>query len=196
MTTPAAPALVAGRTALLSMDFQNGIVPLAPEPDALLARVAGAIADVRAAGGTVGHVRVAFTEDDWDAVPDRNVSFGAAAAAKAMHHEDETTRFHPAVAPQDGDIVVRKVRYGAASTTDLYARLAERGIDTLVLAGISTSGVVLSTVMDAADRDFRLYVLSDCVADRDPEVHRVLVEKVFPSRARVIDTAGLRELLG
>lgn len=49
--------------------------------------------------------------------------------------------------------------------------------------------------MDAADRDYRVYVLSDGVADHDPEVHRVLVEKVFPSRAHVIDTAQLRDLL-
>ncbi|MFJ8392461.1 cysteine hydrolase family protein [Streptomyces sp. NPDC094144] len=195
MTTPAVPALVPERTALLAMDFQNGIVPIAPEPDALLARVRDAIASLRAAGGTVGHVRVAFTEDDWEAVPDRNASFSAVAAAKAMHHEDDAAQIHSAVAPQDGDIVVRKIRYGAASTTDLYDQLAGRGIDTLVLAGISTSGVVLSTLMDAADRDYRVYVLSDGVADHDPEVHRVLVEKVFPSRAHVIDTGRLRELL-
>ncbi|MCL2732110.1 MAG: cysteine hydrolase [Actinomycetia bacterium] len=200
MTTPAAthsvPALAPERTALLAMDFQNGIVPLAPEPDALLARVQGAIADVRAAGGTVGHVRVAFTEDDWDAVPDRNASFSAIAAARAMHHEHDAAQIHAAIGPQDGDILVRKIRYGAASTTDLHAQLAARGIDTLVLAGISTSGVVLSTLMDAADRDYRVYVLSDGVADRDHELHRVLVEKVFPTRAHVIDAAELRVLLG
>ncbi|AKA06611.1 cysteine hydrolase family protein [Streptomyces noursei] len=195
MTTPTVPALTPKRTALLAMDFQNGIVPLAPEPDALLARVQGAIADVRAAGGTIGHVRVAFTEDDWDAVPDRNAAFSAVAAAKAMHHEHDATRIHAAVTPQDGDIVVRKTRFGAASTTDLHEQLADRGIDTLVLAGISTSGVVLSTLMDAADRDYRVYVLSDGVADRDTETHRVLVEKVFPSRAHLIDTTQLRELL-
>lgn len=195
MTTPAVPALVPERTALLAMDFQNGIVPLAPGPDALLARVQDAIASLRAAGGTVGHVRVAFTEDDWEAAPEHNVSFSAVAAAKAMHHEDDAAQIHTAVAPQDGDIVVRKIRYGAASTTDLYDQLADRDIDTLVLAGISTSGVVLSTLMDAADRDYRVYVLSDGVADRDPEVHRVLVEKVFPSRAHVLDTAQLLDLL-
>ncbi|MFB6556677.1 cysteine hydrolase family protein, partial [Streptomyces sp. NPDC056405] len=142
MTTPTVPALTPKRTALLAMDFQNGIVPLAPEPDALLARVQGAIADVRAAGGTIRHVRVAFTEDAWDAVPDRNAAFSAVAAAKAMHHEHDATRIHAAVTPQDGDIVVRKTRFGAASTTDLHEQLADRGIDTLVLAGISTSGVV------------------------------------------------------
>ena len=60
--------------------------------------------------------------------------------------------------------------------------LSVRGIDTLVLACIATSGVVLSTLRDGADRDYRMFVLSDCCADMDAEVHRVLMEKV--SRAR------------
>ncbi|MEV4972181.1 isochorismatase family protein [Streptomyces scopuliridis] len=53
----------------------------------------------------------------------------------------------------------------------------------------------MSTLMDVADRDYRVYVLSDGVADRDHETHRVLVDKVFPTGARVIDTAGLYTLL-
>ncbi|MFF5431149.1 cysteine hydrolase family protein [Streptomyces griseofuscus] len=109
---------------------------------------------------------------------------------------DPDTQVDARIAPEDGDIVVRKVRIGAASTTDLYERLRERGIDTLILSGISTSGVVLSTLTDAADRDYRVIVLSDGVADRDQEVHRVLLEKVFPMRSYVIDIAELRELLG
>ncbi|MFF0000674.1 hypothetical protein [Streptomyces avermitilis] len=53
MTTSALPEIAPQRTALLAMDFQNGIVAIAPEPDALVERVKGAIADVRAAGGTI-----------------------------------------------------------------------------------------------------------------------------------------------
>lgn len=195
MSAPTPPAIVPGRTALLAMDFQNGILPLAPDPGALIDRVKGAIADVRAVGGAIGFVRVAFTEDDWAAVPETNKSFAPAAASKSLHHEDAGTRIDERIAPEDGDIVVRKTRIGAGSTTDLHERLRSRGVDTLILTGISTSGVVLSTLIDAADRDYRVYVLSDSVADRDPEVHRVLVDKVFRSRAHVIDTATLRELL-
>ncbi|WP_330259662.1 cysteine hydrolase [Streptomyces murinus] len=197
MTSPAAlPVIDPARTALLAMDLQAGILPLVPDPDALVERVKGAIADVRAAGGAIGYVRVAFTEDDWAAIPETNKSFSPLAAAKRNHHEDPDTQVDARITPEDGDIVVRKVRIGAASTTDLYERLRERGIDTLILSGISTSGVVLSTLTDAADRDYRVIVLSDGVADRDQEVHRVLLEKVFPMRSYVIDTAELRELLG
>jgi nicotinamidase-related amidase len=55
-----------------------------------------------------------------------------------------------------------------------------------VVAGIATSGVVLSTVRHAADADYRLVVVEDCCADRDPEVHGVLIEKVFPRQATVM----------
>ncbi|GAA5701622.1 isochorismatase [Streptomyces avermitilis] len=195
MTTSALPEIDPQRTALLAMDFQNGIVAIAPEPDALVERVKGAIADVRAAGGTIGYVRVAFTEDDWAQVPETNKTFSAVAAAKMMHHEDDATQIDERIAPEDGDIVVRKVRFGAGSTTDLHQQLRDRGIDTLILSGISTGGVVLSTLIDVVDRDYRVFVLTDGVADPHPEVNRVLIDEVFPSRAHLIDTAELSELL-
>ena len=81
------------------------------------------------------------------------------------------------------------------STTDLDRQLRDRGIDTLILAGLSTSGVVLSTVVEAADRDYRLFVLSDGTEDTDAETRDVLLGKVFPRRAQVIKTAELRTLL-
>ncbi|WP_406206107.1 cysteine hydrolase [Kitasatospora sp. NBC_01560] len=197
MTTT--PALDPARTALLVLDFQPAILALLPaEPDgeALLGRVAGAVADVRAHGGTVAHVRVGFTEADWDAIPPANKAFAPVAHYRAMHHEDAATAVHERLVPRDGDIVVRKTRFGALSTTDLDRQLRERGITTLVVAGISTGGVVLSTVLDAADRDYRIHVLSDGIADPDAEVHDVLLRRVLPTRAHVIDTAGLRVLLG
>jgi len=64
--------------------------------------------------------------------------------------------------------------------------LRAANIDTLVLTGIATSGVVLSTLRQAADLDYRLVVLSDACLDSDAEVHRVLMEKVFPRQADVV----------
>ena len=81
------------------------------------------------------------------------------------------------------------------STTDLDRQLRDRGIDTLVLTGLSTSGVVLSTVIEAADRDYRLYVLSDGTEDPDADTRDVLLKRVFPRRAQVIESAALRALL-
>jgi nicotinamidase-related amidase len=189
------PVLDPKRTALLVMDFQRGITGRMPGLDPLIARVAEAIADVRAHGGTIGYVRVAFTEDDWAAVPAANQIFARAAQDRAMHHEDPSTAIHDDLAPEPGDIVVRKTRVGAMSTTDLDRQLRDRGIDTLVLAGLSTSGVVLSTVIEAADRDYQLYVLADGTDDPDTETRDVLLSRVFPRRAQVIGTADLRLLL-
>ncbi len=194
MSTPTSD-LDPKRTALLVMDFQQGIVQRMPDVGPLLERVRQAIADVREHGGTVGYVRVAFTEDDWAAVPD-SAMFAQVAQNRLMHHEDPSTAIHDALAPEPGDIVVRKTRVGAMFTTDLDRQLRDRGVDTLVLAGLSTSGVVLSTVIEATDRDYKLYVLSDGTDDPDTEVRDFLLGKVFPRRAEIIDTGTLRARLG
>ena len=194
MTTPNLHTIDPKRTALLVMDFQNATVGSISEPDALLERVKSAIADVRAAGGTIGYVRVAFTEDDWAAVP-INTPFRQHAEARMMHYEDTASQIHPRIAPEDGDIVVRKTRVGAMSTTDLDEQLSGRGIDTLVLTGIHTSGVVMATLVEAVDRDYHVIVLSDAVADPRADVHDILLNTIFPSRARVIDSATLRDLI-
>lgn len=72
--------------------------------------------------------------------------------------------------------------------TDRDVVLRSLDVDELVLTGIATSGVVLSTLRYAADQDFQLAILRDACADGDPEVHRVLVEKVFPRQAEVLMT--------
>ncbi|MGW3044038.1 cysteine hydrolase family protein [Kitasatospora sp. NPDC001159] len=193
-----APALDPAHTALLVVDYQPAILAVLPgngDREALLGRVEGAIADVRAKGGTIAYVRVGFTEADWDAIPAANKSFAPLARHRVMHHEDPAAAIHERLAPRDGDIVVRKTRHGGLSTTDLDRRLRERGITTLVVSGITTSGAVLSTVVDAADRDYLLYVLSDGVADPDTGVHDVLLQHVLPARAHLVDTAELHDLL-
>ncbi len=74
--------------------------------------------------------------------------------------------------------------------------LRANDIETIVMFGIATSGVVLSTLRHAADADYRLIVLKDCCSDRDAEVHRVLTEKVFPRQATVITAAEFLAALG
>lgn len=74
----------------------------------------------------------------------------------------------------------------AFSGSDLELVLRSRGIGHLVLTGIATSGVVLSTLRQAADLDYRLTVLADACYDPDPEVHQLLTAKVFPRQADVV----------
>jgi nicotinamidase-related amidase len=95
---------------------------------------------------------------------------------------------HAELTPLPGEPVIVKRRVSAFSGSDLDVLLRATGADTLVLAGIATSGVVLSTLRQAADLDYRLTVLADACADRDEEVHRVLTEKVFPRQALVTTT--------
>ena len=192
MTEPIDPR----RTALLVMDYQNGIVDMLDETDDLLSRAADAIATVRGAGGHVGYVRVAFEDADLEAFPPTSgMGKRVGASGRALHNDSSATAVHERVAPEPDDIIVRKVRVGAFSTTDLDEQLRERGVDTVILAGISTSGVVLSTVRDASDRDFRVLVLADATADPQPDVHAFLTERIFPRQADVITVSELDGLL-
>ncbi|CAF1213433.1 unnamed protein product [Adineta steineri] len=177
------------------MDFQAGIIGMLPNSEGLLTQAVNAISIARKQGIQVGHVRVAFEDSDYAAIPNTNKAFSAVAGSRRMQNDSPDAAFHKNVAPQAGDIVVRKTRFGAFSTTDLDKQLRERGITNLILAGISTSGVVLSTVRDAADRDYQLYVLADATADPDPEVHDVLIKKVLPKQAYIITTAELADLI-
>jgi nicotinamidase-related amidase len=74
--------------------------------------------------------------------------------------------------------------------------LRAQEIDTLALFGIATSGVVLSTLLEASDLDYRLIVVKDCCMDMDADLHTTLLDKVFARRAAVITAeefiAGVR----
>jgi nicotinamidase-related amidase len=177
------------------MDYQPAVLGSLGDAEELLSRVAEAIAIVRRHGGQVGYVRVAFDDADYDAVPEHSSFAALATAREVLHNDSPTTAIHARVAPEPGDMIVRKTRVGAFSTTDLARQLDERGVTTLILAGVSTSGVVLSTVRDAADRDYQVFVLADATADPEPPVHSFLIERIFPRQAQVITVAQLDALL-
>jgi nicotinamidase-related amidase len=177
------------------MDYQNGIFERVANGDALIAGTKEAIARIRDHGGTVGYVRVGFADGQ---APSGTMGrrIGREAALTTFHADSPATQIHDEIAPQNGDIVVRKTRVGPFGTTDLHEQLQAKGVDTLILAGISTSGVVLSAVRDAADRDYRLIVLSDLCADPEADVHAFLTERIFPRQADVITSDQLAALLG
>ena len=171
---------------LLVMDFQNAIVSRM-DPAVLDAACRG-VAAARSAGVPVMFVRVAF-RPGYPEVAASNPTFSAAAHAGEAYHQDASpTQIHPALTPHEGEPVIVKRRVSAFTGSDLHVLLRGAGAGSLVLAGLSTGGVVLSTLCEAADLDYGLTVLSDACADPDPEVHRVLVEKVFPKRGAVVTT--------
>ncbi len=174
------------RTALLVMDYQNDIVGSvsASERPGLLHRASAVVAATRNAGVPVVYVVVSFRPGHPE-VSARNKSFSAMKSTGRLREGTPGAEVHGSVRPDPGEVVVTKRRVGAFSTTDMETVLRSMGVTNLVLAGISTSGVVLSTVRWAADADYEIVVLADCCADPDPEVHRVLTEKIFPRQATV-----------
>jgi nicotinamidase-related amidase len=175
-------------SALLVMDVQRSIVARFTQDPAYLPRLGRAIDAARAAGLPVIYVVVGFRPGHPE-VSGRNKTFAAIASRGAgLTPDDPGAEVHPDVAPAAGDVVVTKKRVSAFAGSDLDLVLRAQGVDHLVLTGIATSGVVLSTLRQAADLDFRLTVLEDCCLDADPEVHAVLTGKVFPRQADVVPT--------
>jgi nicotinamidase-related amidase len=176
------------KSAVLAMDCQRGIVSIYAKDQADFAsRAARVLEAARKSGMTVIHVQVGF-RPNLPEVSDRNVLF-ASIKASAQHQQlfqGEAGAVHPALGPAEGDIIVTKHRVDAFHGTDLDMILRAREIDTLVLFGIATSGVVLSTLLHASDADYRLAVIKDCCADLDPDLHACLIEKLFPRRASVM----------
>lgn len=172
-------------SALLVMDVQQAVVDIADDGSGYLPRVRRAIDGARAADIPVIYVVIAL-RPGFPEVGTRNKPLAAIARAGLFVEGAPGTEIHPDVAPLPGDVVVTKRRASAFSGSDLDVVLRARGIDDLVLAGIATSAVVLSTVCQANDLDFGLTVLADACLDTDPEVHRVLVERLFPQWADVV----------
>ncbi len=173
-------------TALLAMDFQTLIVEgFATDKEALLARQAQLLDAARHAGMLVAYVVVGF-RPGYPEIGPGNKIFSAAKASGRFAAGDAGVAIHPAVAPRPEEPVVTKHRVGAFFGTDLDMILRANGIETLLLTGIATSGVVLSTLRHAADADYGVVVVQDCCSDPDAEVHRVLMEKVFPRQASVV----------
>lgn len=182
-----------GKSALLVMDVQNGIVERFAAKDALQPLQTALLA-ARSHGIPVIFVRVALRPGYPDVSPS-NLSFSSIRERGNMLETDEATQVWDGVLPNPQEVVVVKRRVSAFTGSGIEVILRAQAIDHLILTGIATSGVVLSTLREAADQDYRLTVLADACLDSDPEVHRVLLEKVFPRQAQVIRVADWRDTL-
>jgi nicotinamidase-related amidase len=161
-------------TAFLALDFATCIVENFSHDDGVAGQAAAALAAARRAGLPVIHVVPNGMQD----------------------------QIHPLMAPAPGEPVLGKSSIGAFATTNLGDRLREAGIGRLVIAGVATSGTVLSTTRWAADVGYQVTVCADACADPDPRAHAALVdESVFPHSwlglwriARVLPVAQVPEL--
>jgi maleamate amidohydrolase len=74
--------------------------------------------------------------------------------------------------PHEGELVISKTQASAFFGTDLTAYLIYRRVDTLVIAGCTTSGCVRASVVDAVSYNFRTIVVAECVGDRAEGPHQ------------------------
>ncbi|MDB5283961.1 MAG: isochorismatase [Bacteroidota bacterium] len=172
-------------SALLVMDMQPTILRRFNDTSLLVNKVSDAIAFARHRQIPVIYVTVGFRSGAPE-ISANNKGFTASKQQMLAVDMDEMLKIHPALLPAVGEITVIKRRISAFTGSDLEVVLRAFNINHLILTGVATSGVVLSTVREAADKDYRLTVLSDCCADADEEVHRVLTTKVFTRQADVL----------
>ncbi len=170
--------------ALLIMDIQGPMVDGLANKEEYLQRIQLTIDAARANNIPVIYVVVGFRPT----MPEFNPRSTGLRALRNSGSADALVNPIPVLTLTETDVVVTRRRISAFTGSDLEIILRAKNIDHLVLTGISTSGVVLSTVREAVDKDYILTVLSDLCADGDEEVHRVLTEKVFPRHAAVLSS--------
>jgi len=176
-------------TALLVMDHQQMLVDgYLADPAAHLAKAGEVIAKARAAGLPVIYIKVSFRPGHPE-VSARNTMFSSVKGAGRFTQGDPSSEIAQDIAPTDRDLIVVKHRVSAFEGTDLAMLLRAAKVETLVMFGIATSGVVLSTVRQGADLDYSMVVLDDLCADNDEAVHRFLVDMILPRQATVQSSA-------
>ena len=176
------------KKALLVMDMQAGILPMYAKKAELIEMVKKAIASARKNQLMVIYVVVGFREGMPEISPN-NKGFSINKERLSSVNLADWMQIDAELTPEAGDVTVIKRRVSAFTGSDLEVILRANQIQHLVLTGISTSGVVLSTLREAADKDYQITVLQDACADVDLEVHQVLTGKVFPRQAEVISVA-------
>jgi nicotinamidase-related amidase len=180
--------LTPSRTALVVIDLQRGTAgaPTAPHPAGDVVAHAAAVASaLRAAGGIVVLVHVTPSADGKDALrPQTDTPLW-----QPGPRPPDWAEIVPELGPEPGDLVITKRQWGAFYGTELDLQLRRRGIDTILLAGISTNVGVESTARDAYERGYEQVFVEDAMAARNPDEHAHTVRTVFARIGRVRSTA-------
>ena len=180
-------------TALIAMDIQNLQVGALKQNNPERANLPGTLRTVidaaRQAGMLVIHVVVRFREG-YPEVNPRNLLIGRLSDTGLLKETGADAQINAAIAPLPDEPIVVKRRVSAFFDTDLGTILRSRGIDTVILTGISTSRVVLSTAAYAFDADYSIVIVEDCCADPDDALHRMLAEKVLAQFGTLVDSRG------
>ncbi len=189
-------ALDKSTTALLIADFYADMMTSLPHAvdRGVVAKTQAVQQAARDAGLLVCYSATVF-RPGYPEISDRNKTFSQRKASGAPAVSDPIQVIHEGVRPIEGEIVAGKHRVNALYGTDLDMSLRANNIETIVLLGYATSGVVLSTTRYAADSDYRLYIVEDCCSDSDPEVHDFLTQRIFPRQADVVQSEDVIKAL-
>jgi nicotinamidase-related amidase len=109
--------------------------------------------------------------------------------------DPELARFDPALEPLAGEIVITKQYASAFFGTTLASTLTALGIDTLLIAGVSTSGCIRATALDACQHGFIPWVVRDAVGDRHPAPHEANLFDLQAKYAEVVSLETARRYL-
>jgi nicotinamidase-related amidase len=184
-------------TALLIADFYGDMMTTLPHAvDRRVVEKTQAVQKAARDAGVLVCYSATVFRPGYVEISDRNKTFSQRKASGQPAVSDPMAVIHDAVRPIDGEVVVGKHRVNALYGTDLDMTLKANNIETIVLLGYATSGVVLSTTRYAADSDYRLYIVEDCCSDSDPEVHDFLMGRIFPRQAEVVQSADVVRALG
>jgi nicotinamidase-related amidase len=183
-------------TALLIADFYGAILSTLPHATdrQVIEKTQQLQSAAREAGLFVCYCATVF-RPGYVEISERNKVFRERKHSGQPPVSDPVQLIHPAVHPRSGEVVVGKHRVNALYGTALDPIWRANNIDTLIILGYATSGVVLSTVRYAADLDYRLLVVEDCCADQDPGVHDFLTQRIFPRQAEVVSATAVIDVL-
>lgn len=155
-----------GSKGLLIVDFVNGFAD--PDVfgggnirDAITATIP-LLAFARSKKWPVAYSRIVFADND----ADQNIFTQKVPGLLTLKEHTHNSAIVSELAPVEGELIVRKTVPSAFFGTMLTAWLAQRGVQTLFIAGAVTSGCVRASVVDAMSNGFKPVVLSDCVGDR------------------------------
>ena len=189
-------ALDKSTTALLIADFYAEMMNSIPHAieRGVVARTQALQQAARDAGIMVCYSATVF-RPGYPEISERNKTFSERKAWGEPAISDPIQLIHESVTPVEGEVVAGKHRVNAMFGTDLEMSLRANNIETLIILGYATSGVVLSTTRYASDADFRVIIVEDCCSDQDPEVHDFLTQRIFPRQADVVQAADMIQAL-
>lgn len=185
------PAITLSRTALLVMHYQTDIMELFPSvAPTLLANTRQLCDAARAKGVRVYFAKFHFSPGYPEVSPLNKNGQGVKQLGLFVHD-----RISPELAQRPDEPTIIAHRASVFFGTDLQVRLSADGVDTLIMAGVASTGVMLSSIAHASDADYRLFTVKDCCYDPDPVVHEHLFATAFESRTTVLSLAQALALL-